>query len=134
MSKIYNYDANGYYTGVSYDFNGKVLPKFTTRVAPPKTNPNEKAKYVVSGNTWTIEIQEVNINVNRNEGTNPPITTSVFDLDKGGYTVPVSIGTDTEEIDKLKDDVNEKLAIMQKEMDNLKQQLSLLKTKMLIKI
>lgn len=134
MPRIYNYDANGYYTGLSYDFNGKILPKFTTKVAPPKTQGNERAKYIVSGNSWTIEIQEVNINVNRNEGTNPPITTSVFDLDKGEYTAPINIEANIEEMDNLKNDMNEKISILQKEIDNLKHQITSLKTKMLVRM
>lgn len=126
--KIYNYDANGYYTGLSYEFNGKVLPKFTTRVAPPKTNSNEKAKYIVSGNKWTIEIQEVNINVNRNEGTNPPITTSVFDMNTGAYAAPINIEAN---LDEYKKELQDQIDNLKLEMNNLRKQISTLNTRML---
>lgn len=133
MSRIYNYDANGYYTGVSYEFNGKVLPKFTTKLAPPPTNQNEKAKYIVSGNKWTIEIQEVNINVNRNENTNPPITTSVFDLDKGEYSLPIDIEANKEECRKYREDMQEQIVMLQKEIEIIKTALNSIKTRLLTK-
>lgn len=54
--KIYNYDANGYYTGLSYDFLGKVLPKFTTKTQPPKTIKGETiAKYIPEQDNWIVE-------------------------------------------------------------------------------
>lgn len=135
MAKIYNYDANGYYTGVSYEFNGKILPKFTTRVAPPETKHNEKAKYIVSGNKWTIEIQELNININRNENTNPSptITTSVFDMNEGEYIAPINIEANREECKKYRQDMLEQIEILKTEIANLKKSIDTISKRSLFK-
>lgn len=53
--RIYNYDANGYYTGASYNFVGKILPKFTTKTPPPPTIKGKTiAKYNTEKDTWKI--------------------------------------------------------------------------------
>ena len=49
------YDTEGYFTGVTHEFGGKTLPKFSTRTPPPSPKDDTLvAKYCKSTDTWSI--------------------------------------------------------------------------------
>ena len=75
--RIYNYDANGYYTGSSYNFVGKILPKFTTKTPPPPTIKGKNiAKYNPEKDTWRLEdICTSDISTTNTSSSNVPETT-----------------------------------------------------------
>lgn len=128
--KIYCYDINGYYTGMNYEFNGKILPKFTTKVVPPTLPDHQhKAKYIVGGNRWDI----VSIT-----DTPTPIcsqdivaTISTIDLDEPDL---IDVEAHKEEYRKFREEIQEQVDILKKEINVLKKQFATINTKMLIKI
>lgn len=129
--RIYNYDANGYYTGSNYEFQGKILPKFTTKVVPPKATSGTRAKFDTTTETWKLEFikdynkDTTNIKENKLSIKNPkstlPIETNHKQVE---ITNDNNVNSDSDEVIKLKKEITS----LKEELDKTKAELKLAKT------
>ena len=128
--RIYNYDANGYYTGSNYEFGGKILPKFTTKIVPPKAPSGTRAKFDTTTETWELEFIP---NFSKEESASSTTITEIPEKEKIVETVIVEETTNDiidnsnhiEEISKL----NKEITSLKKELEMTKEELRLAKDK-----